>query len=233
MMDLSHYHYLTFDCYGTLIDWEAGILHAVRPILDGRGHKLDDDELLESYGRLESTAQAGEFASYEDVLVRVMDGLAAELGFEPTPAERRALVDSIGDWPAFPDTTASLAALKVRYDLWILSNVDDDLFARTAPSLGVAVDGLVTAQQIRSYKPAPLHFTTMLERTGASPDRVLHVAQSLFHDISPAREVGLGTVWVNRRSGRSGSGATPPSAARPDLEIPDLATLVRMVFARR
>ena len=232
-MDFSHFHYLTFDCYGTLIDWETGILDALRPVLDARGCQAGDEDLLELYGKLESAAQEGEFIAYEDVLILVMEGIAGRFGFEPSPVERRALVDSIGRWPAFPDTTASLAALKVRYDLWILSNIDDDLFARTSPNLGVAVDGLVTAQQIRSYKPSPLHFTTMLERTGASPDRVLHVAQSLFHDIPPARQVGMSTVRVNRRSGRGGSGATPPSAAAPDLEVPDLATLVRMVFSRR
>jgi 2-haloacid dehalogenase len=232
-MDFSHFHYLTFDCYGTLIDWETGILDALHPVLAAHGCEVADEALLEMYGSIESAAQEGEFMAYEDVLLRVMDGLGEQLGFQPSPEERRTLVESIGRWPAFADTTASLAALKIRYDLWILSNIDDDLFARTSPSLGVAMDGLVTAQQIRSYKPSPLHFTTMLERTGTRPDRVLHVAQSLFHDIPPAREVGMATVWVNRRTGRGGSGATPPSAAVPDLEVPDLATLVRMVFARR
>jgi 2-haloacid dehalogenase len=232
-MDFSHFHYLTLDCYGTLIDWETGILDTLRPVLAAHGCAVSDEALLEMYGPIESSAEEGEFSAYEDVLIRVMDELGARLGFEPTPEERHVLVESIGRWPAFPDTTASLAALKVRYDLWILSNIDDDLFARTSPSLGVAMDGLVTAQQIRSYKPSPLHFTTMLERTGTSPDRVLHVAQSLYHDIPPAREVGMGTVWVNRRAGRVGPGATPPSGAVPDLEVPDLATLVRMVFSRR
>jgi 2-haloacid dehalogenase len=228
-MDFSGFEYMTFDCYGTLIDWERGIVTAFRPLLEARGARLSDDDVLELYGELESGAQAGSFQPYADVLRLVVDGLGARLGFTPTSAERNALVDSIGDWPAFPDTPASLAALARRYRLYVLSNVDDDLFARTAPQLGVAMDGVITAQQIRSYKPDPLHFTTFLERTGASPDRVVHVAQSLFHDIPPAQSVGMRTVWVNRRGDRSGGGATPASAAKPDMEVPDLATLVRMI----
>jgi 2-haloacid dehalogenase len=230
-MDFTRFECLTFDCYGTLIDWESGILGALRPILGAHGIDRSDDDVLEMYGELESSAQGDEFRPYADVLRAVMDGVASRTGFQLAPGERDALVASIGSWPAFPDTRESLAALKKRYRLYVLSNIDDNLFARTAPTLATAMDGVITAQQVQSYKPDPAHFRTFLERTGVSPDRVLHIAQSLYHDIPPARDAGMSTVWVNRRAGRPGGGATPPSSATPDLEVPDLATLVRLVKA--
>jgi len=228
-LDFDRFDTLTFDCYGTLIDWESGILGALRPVLERHGVRMGDDGILERYGATESAVQAGAFLPYAEVLRRVMDGIAGQAGIELDAGERDALVDSIGDWPAFPDTADALAALKAKYRLVVVSNIDDDLFARTAPSLGVEMDDVVTALQVGSYKPEPGHFLRMLERTGAVKDAVLHVAQSLFHDIAPARALGFATVWVNRRAGKAGGGATPSTDARPDLEVPDLATLVRLV----
>jgi len=228
-MDFERFEILTFDCYGTLIDWEAGILAALRPVLDRHGVTMGDDAILERYGAAESAVQGGDFLPYADVLRHVMDRLAEQSGITLVAGERDALVDSIGRWPAFPDTAGALRALKKRYRLVVVSNIDDDLFARTAPNLGVEMDDVITALQVRSYKPAPAHFERILERTGARKDGVLHVAQSLFHDIAPARALGFATVWVNRRAGRAGGGATPRAEARPDLEVPDLASLVRLV----
>jgi len=228
-MNLDGFQALTFDCYGTLVDWEAGIVAALKPVVQANGTDLSDDEVLELYGEMEPRAQTGEFLPYADVLRRVMDAVADRLGFELIAGERDALVDSIGDWPVFADTPAALRSLKKRYQLWVLSNIDDSLFARTSPRLGVELDGVITAEQLRSYKPAPAHFTKLLERTGTNPHRVLHVAQSLYHDIAPASALGFATVWVNRRADRPGGGATPASAARPDLEVHDLATLVRAI----
>jgi 2-haloacid dehalogenase len=228
-MDFDRFGILTFDCYGTLIDWESGILAALRPVLEKHGVRMSDDEILERHGASESAVQSGAFLPYAEVLRRVMDRLGEQAAITLEAGEREALVDSIGRWPAFPDTQAALAALKRRYRLVVVSNVDDDLFARTAPSLGVEMDDVITALQVRSYKPAPAHFERMLERTGARKERVLHVAQSLFHDIAPARALGFATVWVNRRAGKAGGGATPPADVRPDLEVPDLATLVRQI----
>lgn len=230
-MDFSQFRYMTFDCYGTLVDWEAGIIGALQPVLQAHGRSMTDDEVLQLYGELEPLAQSGDFMPYADVLRQVMDDAADRLGIDLVPGERDALVDSIRDWPAFPDTVEALEVLAERYRLWVLSNIDDALFARTAPHLGVELDGVITAQQLRSYKPAPAHFLELLERTGTTPDRVLHVAQSLFHDVSPAHALGFTTVWVNRRGDRPGTGATPPSDARPDLEVPDLATLAALVRA--
>lgn len=228
MLEFDRFTHLTFDCYGTLIDWERGILTALRPLLARHGVALSDDQLLELYGELEAAAEAGPYRPYRQVLAGVVDGLGARLGFAPTPEERAALPESVGEWPPFPDTVAALQALGRRYRLVILSNIDDDLFALTRRHLPVDFADVITAQQVGSYKPDPRNFRYLLDRLGVPGDRVLHIAQSLFHDIAPARQLGLATVWVNRRHDRPGFGATPPAAARPDLEVPDLRTLAEL-----
>jgi 2-haloacid dehalogenase len=227
-MDLSRFEALTFDCYGTLIDWERGILDAVRPILRRHGITCEDDWLLGQYARAEAGAESGPWRPYREVLASVMERLGAELGFAPDAGERAALADTLPDWPPFPDTVEALQALGRAYRLAIVSNVDNDLFAGTRRRLGVSFDLVTTAQQVRSYKPAPTHFTVTLDRLRLEPGKVLHVAQSLYHDIAPARALGIATVWVNRRAGRAGSGATPPAEARPDLEVFDLKALVTL-----
>src|SRR5262249_52355411 len=133
------------------------------------------------------------------------------------------------DWPAFSDSALALQALHTKYKLAIISNIDDDLFAMSAPRLGIQFDWLITAQQAQSYKPSMHNFQMALARIGVPPQNILHVAQSLYHDIRPARALGLYTVWVNRRHAKSGSGATPPAQARPDMEVPDLRTLAEQI----
>lgn len=228
-MDFTRFSALTFDCYGTLIDWETGLLRALGPLLESHGWTGTDDEALELFGATESEIQAGVYKPYGEVLRRTVDAMAARVGFTPTAEERDALRASLPDWPAFADTSEALAMLKRRFRLAAVSNVDDDLFELSARHLGVSMDEVVTAQQVGSYKPAPGHFHAAVERLGVAKSEVLHVAQSLFHDIAPARALGLATVWVNRRAGRAGFGATPPAAARPDLEVPDLITLARLI----
>lgn len=228
MLDLSRPAALTFDCYGTLIDWETGILRAVRA--ESPLPATTDDHILETYARLEQAAEAGPFRPYREVLREVARGLADTLGF---PLRSPGfLADSIPDWPAFPDTPAALATLASRYRLAILSNIDPDLFAHSLPKLtaaGARFGAVVTAADARSYKPAAGHFRLGLAALSLPAERVLHIAQSLYHDIAPARALGLATVWVNRRAGRPGQGATSPASANPDLEVPDLATLAAMV----
>jgi 2-haloacid dehalogenase len=231
MLDFDRFTYLTFDCYGTLIDWERGILAALRPVLDRHGITISDDAALELYGELESAAERGPYLPYRDLLSVVMEGFGERLGFTPTDDERVALASSVGDWPPFPDTVDALQSLAKRFQLVILSNIDDDLFALSARHLGVAFAAVVTAQQVGTYKPDPRNFRALLDRLDTAPDRVLHVAQSLFHDIAPAIALGLTTVWVNRRHDRPGSGATPPATARPDWEVPDLRTLAQQAGA--
>ncbi len=227
-IDFAAKRVLSFDCYGTLIDWEAGILATLGPILADHGVTVDAERLLALYGELESAAERGPYASYRRLLTTVLRGLGERLGFAPSEAEQARFAHSVGDWPPFADTPAALAALKRRFRLAIISNVDDDLFARTNQKLGVAFDWIVTAQQVGSYKPSLENFHQALARIGLPKEQLLHVAQSLFHDHAPAKRLGLDTVWVNRRHGKTGAGATPRADARPDLEVPDLATLARL-----
>ena len=228
---LSSFEVLTFDCYGTLIDWESGILEALGRVLAAHGRELPAPRILESFARFESTLQAGPYRTYRDVLSRVVDELGHELGFIPSPRERASLPESIARWAPFDDTIHALRILKSRYRLAVVSNVDDDLFAGSERRLGIEFDEVVTAQQAGGYKPAPRNFELALERLNVPISAILHVAQSLFHDIQPANRLGMTTVHVNRVSRHGGSGATVPVSARPDLEVPDLQTLAEMVVA--
>src|SRR5690606_9900989 len=228
-MDWNSVRWLSFDCYGTLIDWESGILAAVRPVLAAHGATPADAEIFERFAALESAIEAGPYLPYREVLRRVMQGLGREFGVALDARACGSLPAALKHWPAFPDTPAALAALQRRFRLAVLSNVDDDLFAATLPRLGVTFDAVVTAQQCGSYKPARRNFERLLERTGASRDDLVHVAQSLYHDHVPAQAMGLRTVWVNRRRGLPGAGATPPAAATPDLEVATLAELAAAI----
>jgi 2-haloacid dehalogenase len=228
VLDFARYRVLTFDCYGTLIDWERGILDALRPVCARHGASRSDDELLALFARTEAPIQQGPYRPYREVLREAMVRLGRHLGFELQSREAEALARSLPSWPPFPDTVPALRRLARRFALGVISNVDDDLFAGTSDRLGVRFEWVVTAQQVGSYKPARANFHRALERIGRPWDQVLHVAQSLFHDVAPARSLGLATVWVDRRAGRAGTGATPPSDPRPDLEVPDLATLAAL-----
>src|SRR5262249_19400550 len=202
MIDFGAKRVLTFDCYGTLIDWETGILSTLQPILAAHGVKADPEELLALHAQLEPAAEQGPYAPYREVLMTVLRGLSARLGFAPSAAEQSRFGQSVGDWPPFADTSAALAMLKRRFRLAIISNVDDDLFARSNAKLGVAFDWIVTAQQVRSYKPSLNNFRQALARIGLPSGEILHVAQSLFHDHVPPKQLGLETVLANRRKGQ-------------------------------
>jgi len=227
MLEFRRFRVLTFDCYGTLIDWESGILAALGPLLAAHGKSLADEKLLELYGELEAEAEAGEYQSYRKILEAVARGVGRRLGFEASEREVRSLPESLKHWPPFPDTVAALRKLKTRYKLAIVSNTDDDLFAHTARLLEVPFDWVITAQQAGSYKPSHRNFKLALERIALPPDQVLHCGQSIYHDVIPARALGLATVWVNRR-GAKGGGATKAAQGQPDLEVPDLKTLAEM-----
>ena len=227
-VDFDAFDVLTFDCYGTLIDWEAGILAALRDPLAAHGIEEPDDALLEAFGRHEAEAEAGPYRPYREVLGMVLSEMLREHGAEPTPDEVAAFGGSVAEWPAFPDSAASLARLHRRFKLGVVTNCDDDLFAGSEARLGTKFDWVVTAQQARRYKPNPRGFELMFERVGIPPSRILHVAQSLFHDHVTAKRLGLSTVWVDRRGDRPGSGATPPADASPDLRVPDMATLASL-----
>jgi len=228
MLKLDHFEVLTFDCYGTLIDWETGIWEALRPMLAAHQVVLQPEQALELYGALESTAEAGEYQEYKTILRRVLEGFGARLGFTPSTAELDSFSACVKNWPAFPDSPGALQALHRKYKLAIISNVDDDLFTFSEKKLQVKFDWVITARQARSYKPSLNNFRVAFERIGIPPGQILHVAQSLFHDIVPAKQLGLSCVWINRRYGKAGFGATPPAQAQPDLETPDLQSLARL-----
>lgn len=229
MLDFARFQALTFDCYGTLIDWESGILGALRPLLATHGKQVSDADILAIYSELEPEVQGGEYLAYREVLRRVVHGFGLRLRFTVSPAEADSLPESLKDWKPFPDTIPALRRLAQRYSLNIISNIDDDLFAMTAKHLEVKFDQVITAQQCRSYKPSLNNFNTALSRIGLPPDRVLHVAESLFHDVAPARKLDLASVWVNRRKARQGVAASRSAEVRPDFEVPDLKSLADLV----
>lgn len=227
-MALKDYDVLTFDCYGTLIDWESGLYTGLGPLLRRAGVSLSRDAVLEIFARHESAQQAATPAMlYADLLAEVHGQLATAWGVTRDGAEDARFGASIGDWPAFPDTQEALGYLKQHYKLIILSNVDRRSFAGSNARLGVVFDAVYTAQDVGSYKPDPRNFSYLIDRIaemGIGKDRILHVAQSLFHDHVPANAMGLASAWIDRRGAAGGSGATAPveGPVRYDYRFPTL-----------
>jgi 2-haloacid dehalogenase len=228
-LDFSPFKVITFDCYGTLVDWEAGILSVIRPILSAHGAVVDDLEILRLYGELEADAEAGEFAPYREVLSRVVRGFGTRLGFTPSKQEEESLPNSLASWIPFPDTVAALRQLKKKFKLGIISNVDDDLFSATAPRLEVDFDYVTTAGQARAYKPSKIIFHLAQQRMGIAPGNWLHAGQSIYHDVIPAKSLGIASAWVNRSSIRPGSGAAKPASAESDLKVASMQELADKV----
>jgi 2-haloacid dehalogenase len=231
MFDLSKFSVLSFDCYGTMIDWEAGIFSALRPILAAHGKRVNDVTLLKVYSELELEAEQQKYISYREVLETVVRGFGERLGFDPGDAEIRSLPESLAAWEPFSDTVAALRELKTRYQMAVISNIDDDLFTGTAPKLGVRFDHVITAQQALCYKPCKRIFQLAKSRLAVPREKWLHVGQSIYHDVIPAQAMGIAAVWVNRPSPREGAGATKAAAGKPDLEVSSLKELVELVSA--
>ena len=225
MLDFNRFEILTFDCYGTLINWEEGILRCLHRVLAAHGKDADDITILQHYGDFEACAEQGEYRCYREVLQSVVRQFGEQSGFTPTNQEVRSLPESLAEWKQWPDTVTALRELQRRFRLVIVSNVDDDLFAATRPQLGVEFDRIITAQQAGAYKPSLKVFELALSRIGVPAHRVLHVGQSLYHDVIPAQSLGLATVWVNRPSARTGVGAVKAVEAHPDLQVSSLADL--------
>jgi 2-haloacid dehalogenase len=219
-IDDERFDVLTFDCYGTLIDWEAGIAAALRAALPGA--TATDEELLELYAPHEAAAEAGSYLRYRDVLATGLRGVAADLSVDVTDAAVTAFSESVGDWPAFPDSTEALQRLGERFRLAVITNCDGDLFELSRQRLEVSFDWVVTAEMARGYKPSLANFEFAFEVIGVPRERILHVAQSLYHDHVPAKQLGLTTVWIDRRQDRPGFGATPPASAAPDATFPSM-----------
>jgi len=220
-VDLDAFDALTFDCYGTLIDWEAGLLAALRQALPGADGVVDE-ALLEAHAGHEAEAERPPYRSYREVLVTCLRGVAADLGLEVADTAVARFAESVSHWPAFPDSAEALARLHQRYRLGVITNCDTDLFAASNEKLGVTFDWVVTAELARSYKPALAGFELAFETIDVPRERILHVAQSLFHDHVPAKQLGLTTVWIDRRHDRPGAGATPPAEATPDARYPSM-----------
>lgn len=235
MMDLSRITTVSFDCYGTLIDWESGILPVLRFLLANHGHNLTDASILELYGEFEAESEAGAYQSYRNVLQAVVRAFASRFRFEARPVEIRSLNESVRNWLPFGDTVAALRQLQRKYKLAVISNIDDDLFAATQKHLGISFDGIVTAQKARSYKPSTNNFEIALHELSISRKELLHAAQSIYHDVVPARSLGISTAWVNRKSARPGVGAVRSSSAaepekQPDVTVPNLASLAAVLI---
>ena len=227
MLDFKRFEWLSFDCYGTLVDWETGISKAVAGVLESHGMRKSKAEILALFADVEPRVQRSQaYLEYRRVLREVMAMIGTELGFQCTESELDCLADSLPDWPVFADVGGALNVLKTRYKLAVISNVDDDLFAGTAEALGVDFDAIVTAEQVRSYKPSPRNFNAAARRMAVEKQRWLHVAESLYHDIAPANRLGIACVWVNRANR---GGATRRTDAVPELVVPDLAALARMM----
>jgi 2-haloacid dehalogenase len=224
-LDFSGFEFLTFDCYGTLINWEEGILRCLHRILADHNKDRDDATILQLYGDFEASAEQGEYRRYREVLRSVVQRFGEKFGFAPTENEVSSLADSLPNWKPWPDTVGALRELHRQFRLAIISNVDDDLFAGTRPQLEVSFDQVVTAEQAQAYKPSLKIFELALSRIGVPADRVLHIGQSVYHDVIPAQSLGLATVWVNRPSARSGVGAVKAIEGRPDLQVSSLAEL--------
>ena len=229
MLIFENFDVLTFDCYGTLIDWEEGILSSLKPVLNNHGIEIGGDEVLEIYSDLEAKAEEGEYQTYKSILRSILSGFGKKFYFKPSEEELAVFLTCVKHWPPFEDSTDALRALQTKYKLCILSNIDDDLFAYSEQHLKVSFDTVFTAQQIGSYKPSLQNFEFAMKHLGLPKERILHVAQSLFHDIVPAKKLGLATVWINRRKGKDGFGATPAAEAQPDFEVPDLKSLVDLI----
>jgi len=230
LLDFSRFRVVTFDCYGTLVDWETGILNALRPVLSAHGTILDNAEILSLYGELEAHAEGSEYRPYREVLRDVVRGFGKTLGFSATAGEQQSLPDSLATWKPFPDTVASLRRLKAKFKLSIISNVDDDLFSATARQLEIDFDYVTTAGQARAYKPSLEVFRMAQQKMNTPSEHWLHAAQSVYHDVIPAKSLGLSTVWVNRPSRRPGAGAGKSAAAEPDVEVSSLAELADLAI---
>ena len=236
-MRLADFDTLTFDCYGTLIDWETGIAVALDPLAARAGRAIGAEERVAAFGRHEHEEQARTpGALYPEILARVHASIAREWGIDPDPALARAFGDSVPDWPAFPDSAGALRYLKRHYRLVILSNVHRAGFAASNERLEVEFDAICTAEDIGSYKPDPRNFHYMLEHLerdfGVTKDRILHTAESLFHDCARARSLGLATAWIHRRAEKGGFGATRAVEEPPDVDF-HFTSLGQMADAHR
>jgi 2-haloalkanoic acid dehalogenase type II len=219
---------LSFDCYGTLIDWETGIVDTLRPWVERHGLEVSRDDLLDAFSVNETAVQTEQpTAHYPEVLAEVMRRIGDRFRVEVTADEATTFGDSVGDWPPFEDSHDALARLATRFALIVLSNVDRMSFARSNRQLDVDFDRVITAEDVGSYKPDRRNFDVLISELRSlevAPSELLHVAESLYHDHLPAKRLGLSTVWIHRRHAVEGFGATPTpdEDVKPDWRFPSM-----------
>ena len=227
MVDFTNVKWVSFDCYGTLVDWETGISSAVSSVLESHDVHHSAAQILELFAEMEPQAQSSPgYRDYRSVLRQVMELIGSRLGLQFGEDELTCLADTLPRWPIFPDAPAALHAMQGRYKLAIISNVDDDLFAGSARALGVEIDAVVTSEQAGCYKPNLRNFEIAKERMAVDNEGWLHVGESLYHDIGPANRLGITSVWVSRAER---GGGTRPTDAVPDLVVADLAALAELI----
>jgi 2-haloacid dehalogenase len=233
---LGDFKVLTFDCYGTLIDWETGILSALQPLIKRTASNLAPDQILETFARYELAQEAETPAMiYSQLLAVVHSQIGKEWGVKTTPAEDAQFGASVKDWPAFGDSPAALRYLKQYYKLVILSNVDRESFRGSNKRLNVEFDSIFTAQDIGSYKPSLANFEYMLSKmaeAGYHMENILHTAESLLHDHLPANEIGIASAWIHRRHAKEGFGATSKPTEMPHYDF-RFTSLGEMVDAHK
>jgi 2-haloacid dehalogenase len=228
-VDTNALKIVSFDCYGTLIDWESGMVEAVHGVLRAHGINATPQAILQSHARSERVEEAKEYRSYRDVLRETMSQMAREFGLNASTAEQHALVESLPRCRPFPDAVPALRALRTRFRLGVLSNIDKDLFAATARHLGTEFDFVITAEDVRAYKPDPRHFRAMLAQTGASLEEHLHAAASLFHDVAPASLLGIPTALVRRAQMMRLDDDDKDARPRASIVVQDLEELARLL----
>lgn len=220
---------ITFDCYGTLIDWETGLLGALVPWLEGRGVSADRSTLLSLYAQYEPEEQGGAYRTYRAVLSGVMKRFAAHFNVSIHAAECELLADSIACWKPFPDTGDALLRLSSSRRLAVISNIDNELFALTRRHLPDVFSEVITAEEVGAYKPSHRNFLEAQRRLSCGRAEWLHAAESLFHDIQPCNQLGIRSAWINRRAGARGPGATRACDATPDWSLSSLSDLAAIM----
>lgn len=214
---------LTFDCYGTLIDWESGIRQTLETLRAGHGVDKSVDQLLAAWEAIQFEMICGRYRRYRDILRDSLRATFAAIDVSLSAEEANSLGDNLGTWVPFEDTVESLRRLATRYKLGILSNIDDDLLAQSVDHLGVPFDQLITAEQLQSYKPQPAHFQEAIRRFGRPPDCFLHCAFGFKYDQAPALAQGMSTVWIKR------PGWIRDDVATPTYETNSLGELVSLL----
>lgn len=220
--NMPPFHLITFDCYGTLIDWELGMKNALKSLVESRGLSFDIESLPRRYIEIEIEIEREGYRKYKDVLTLGVRRLFEEKGVKLTSHEEKIFVDTIAKWPPFEETTEVLGKFKEKYKLAILSNIDDDLIQHSIKLIGVDFDGVITAERVKSYKPLHGHWKDMMAVFKLPKENVLHVAASYRHDIIPAKELGFTVAWINRRNEEARD-------VKPDYEFRDLRPLVNLL----